>query len=81
MESDLKLISSNADKVEDNKLIWHINDTNYQNKNISFNYQIDTKTNEINTEYLKYVFFIVIGCLIIGTLIFIKIRNKESNKI
>lgn len=81
IESDLELISTNADKVEGNKLIWNINTDNYKNKSISFDYEItNSKDSEINSQYLKYI-FLVIFVLVIGIFFFIKKRNKDNNKI
>ena len=82
VESDLELISSNADRVEGNKLIWDIDSSNYKNKSIKFNYQLsNSKNSKINDEYLTYIVLIISVCLIIGLIIFIKKRNNENNSI
>lgn len=80
VESDLELISSNADKVEDNKLIWNIDNNNYKNKSISFNYKIDS-TKEMNLQnYIIYILFAIFSLGII-IFVFIKTKNKKSNEI
>ena len=82
VESDLKLISSNADRVDGNKLIWNINSNNYKNKSISFNYQItDSNSSKMNDKYLTYILLIFAAILGVGTFMFIRKRNNENNKI
>lgn len=89
VESDLNLVSSNADKVEGNKLIWNINEDNYKNKRIQFSYKIadedsiinknETKIEESRNDFIKYILISLgIISLIIGGIIFIKVKN--SNK-
>lgn len=79
IESDLDIISSNADDTKGNKLIWNINKDNYKDKSISFNYKIDDSKNEIlDSQYLVYLIVII---LIVGILFFIRKKNKENNKI
>lgn len=81
VESDLELVSNNADRVDGNKLIWEINDYNYKNKSITFDYKIDGINNK--TSVKNYMIYIVLGIcsLIVITYIFIKLKNKQNNKI
>lgn len=79
IESDLDLVSSNADEVQGNKLIWNINESNYQNKSISFNYKIE-EAKSLQNYSIYYILFIVIS-LVIGGYVFIKKKNKENNTI
>lgn len=79
IESDLDLVSSNADEVQGNKLIWNINESNYQNKSISFNYKTE-ETKSLQNYLIYYILFIVIS-LVIGGYIFINKKNKENNTI
>ena len=81
LESDLNLISTNADRIDGNKLIWNINSTNYKNKSISFDYQLTDSNNSASDKYLSYILLIIIIGLVIGLLVFIKKRNNECNKI
>lgn len=89
IDSDLTVNSSNADEIVGNKLIWNITSSNYKNKNIEVSYKlIDSKeTIKVNEEqeeessnqYIKYVLLSLgIIILIVGIIIFIKIKN--SNK-
>jgi hypothetical protein len=81
VESELELISSNADKVEGNRLIWNIDNNNYKDKSINFNYKIgDSKNNMEIPNYAMYL-LIFVFCIITFTYVFIKIKNKENNKI
>jgi len=79
IESDLELISSNADDVQGNKLIWNIDGSNYKNKSISFDYKIDDSKSSQNYS-VYYILFAIISLAILAY-VFIKIKNKESNKI
>lgn len=83
IESDLEVISSNADKVEGNKLVWNINSDNYQNKKISFNYKILTKEEKQAIVQKKYTIYIFMGILALGAIILIYVlkKNKDSNKL
>lgn len=81
IESDLKLISTNADKIDGNKLIWNINSKNYRNRSINFNYQlIDSKSDDIS-KYLSYGMLIIVIGLVIGIIIYLKKKSNECNKI
>lgn len=81
IESDLDLISTNADEIKGNKLIWNITENNYNNKSIQFDYSIiNSKNNKQNSQSLIYI-VLIISCLIIGLLLFIKKRNKKNNMI
>lgn len=77
IESDLELVSSNADRVEDNKLIWNINDDNYQNKSINFNF----KTTKKKSNVVTYIIYLTIACLVICVTLFVRKKNNENNKI
>lgn len=79
IESDLELVSSNADDVQGNKLIWNIDESNYKNKSISFNYKIN-ESKSVENYLVYYILFAVIS-LIIGVYIFIKKKNKDNNTI
>ena len=81
LESDLKLISTNADRIDRNKLIWNINSNNYKNKSISFDYQLIDSKESTSYNVLSYVFLIILVGSVIGLLIFLKKRNDECNKI
>ena len=48
--SDLKLESSNADRIVENKLTWYINQDNYKNKKIIFKYQLPKQNVSKNNE-------------------------------
>lgn len=79
IESNLELISSNADSVKGNKLVWNINEDNYMNKSISFNYKIDSsKKGILDSQYLVYL---IVAVLTVGVLFFIRKKSKENNKI
>jgi len=77
IESDLELISSNADRVEGNKLIWNINEDNYQNKSINFNF----KTTKTQSNVATYILYLAVACLVIGGILFVRKKSKENNKI
>lgn len=83
VESDLHLVSSNADKVDGKKLIWNINESNYKNKSISFNYKILTEDEKKTIMYNKISVFILPIVILIGLVIGFTIfkKNKESNKL
>lgn len=81
LESDLKLISTNADGIDRNKLIWNINSNNYKNKSISFDYQLIDPKESTSYNVLSYVFLIILVGSVISLLIFFKKRNDECNKI
>lgn len=83
VESDLYLVSSNADKTDGKKLIWNINENNYKNKSISFNYKILTPEEKKSMKYNEISKFILPIVLLIGLVIvfFIFKKNKESNKL
>lgn len=84
IESDLELVSSNADKTEGNKLIWYINDENYKNKSINFNYKIidleQLAKEKKQTQFLTYI-FIFLGITVLIGVIYVYKKNKESNKL
>ena len=79
IESDLELVSSNADRVNGNKLIWNINSSNYKNKSIKFDYKIISSSKDSSS--LEYILYLIIICLGIGVFFFIRKKNNESNKI
>lgn len=81
LESDLKLISTNADRIDGNKLVWNINSTNYKNKSISFDYQLIDSKDSASDKYLLYAILIIVVGLVVGLLVFIRKRNGECNKI
>lgn len=81
IESDLELISSNADKVSGNKLVWYINNDNYKNKSINFNYRINNSNDLIAGDNLELYLILLFAILIVVVVILVKKRNKESNKI
>lgn len=78
VESDLDLISTNADYIRGNKLVWNITENNYTNKSIQFDYSI--KKSKSNKQNLIYA-ILIISCLIIGVLLIIKKINKKNNEI
>lgn len=81
IESDLDLISTNADEINGDKLIWNITENNYTNKSIQFDYALTNSKNNIqNSQFLIYI-VLIIACLVIGLLLFIKKRNKKNNEI
>ena len=82
IESDLELISSNADDVEGNKLIWNIDESNYRNKSINFNYKIENSNinKSFQNHFICYILFGIISLIFISY-VFIKIKSKENNKI
>lgn len=81
IESDLTLISTNADRIDGNKLIWNINSTNYKNKSINFNYQLINSKNKDDDKYLSYILLSIIIILSIGLVVFVKKKNSECNEI
>ena len=79
IESDLELISSNADSINGNKLVWNINQDNYMNKSINFSYKIDSsKKGILDSQYLVYLIVAVVAIVV---LFLIRKKNKENNKI
>lgn len=90
VESDLTVESSNADKVDGNKLIWNINNDNYKNKSIKFSYklleddEIINNENEQNNEkvdstYVKIIFYALSIVFLISVLVIYQ-KIKNSNK-
>lgn len=91
VESDLTLESSNADKVEGNKLIWNINEKNSKNKSIKFSFKLidddekiivdeEAQNNEIVAEnYFKYILYIL-GIILLIAVVVIYEKIKKANK-
>ncbi len=78
--TDLDVISSNADYVDNNKYTWFINKDNANDKSISFIFDNNRK---IKIEKSIGAFgIVVISLLVIGIIvIIIRLRGKRKNKI
>ncbi len=81
IETDYKIIGSNADIKEGNKHTWIINRNNYTNKPININIKKEkqeiTKTNTISKNKINSLLVIIIFILLI--ILLLKI-NKKKNK-
>ena len=82
VETNHKLIETNADEINDNQYIWHIDETNYNEKEIKLMLSKETIKQNI---FEKYKNEIIIGGITSGVLLLILlilfIKHKRVNKI
>lgn len=82
INSNYKLIESNADFIENGKYIWNINYDEITNKPIYIKLakKLDTsiKTNNSNL-ILNFIKIVVLVSILVGIIIFIKKRNKKDD--
>ena len=76
LNTNYKVISSNAEVVEDNKYIWHI--TKDGNKNIEISYEQDTSKNSVTTTIIIIVALIGLASVVSY---YIYNKYKKENRI
>ena len=76
LNTDYKVISSNAEVVEDNKYIWNI--TKDGNKNIEISYEQDTSKNSVTTTIIIIVALIGLSSVVSY---YIYNKYKKENRI
>lgn len=81
IKSNLDVLSSNADVINDNIYTWHINKENASNKNINIVFKPNTESNKqgkiISAFVLVLLSFIIFGIIIL----LIRLISKRKNKI
>ena len=82
-KSNHKIISSNADYIEDNIHTWVSNNTNSKNKPINITISSDSDNSKNNKIVIPSVFILfIIASIVVGVTIFlINSRGKRKNKI
>ena len=81
IETNHKLIDTNADEVSNNKYIWHVNKKNYQTKSIMLKvYQKKYVFNYKGEMTKKIIIAASIIFVILFSLIYILLKRKKSNK-
>lgn len=81
-EKEYKLVSSNADKIENGKYYWEINRQNYSDKSILIELEeLEAVRKRQNAMYFL-IGFIAIICIIIGIIyLIVRKRSEDTNKI
>lgn len=79
--TDYNVVKHNADKVDGNTYIWKVNQKNYKDKSIYFEFNSSVDEESSFSGWLWIILFsiILIGLLI--ALIIIRKKNKENNSI
>ena len=88
---DKKVLSNNADKVIDNKYIWYIDTSNYNNKSINLTYEDNSNEDNNQSDTVKInlfniyidkellifclVFFVIVGIVV---LIYKKVQKDDE---
>lgn len=71
-----KVVSHNADKVEDKTYIWNVNSSNSQKINISF----DTSKKAAENKLVTYLILTAIVIVVVGIILFVLKKRKNINK-
>ena len=81
-EKDYKVISSNADKIENGKYYWEINRQNYSNKSILIELEgLESVRKKQNAMYFL-IGFIGVVCILMGIIfLIVRKRSEDTNKI
>ena len=82
IETNHKLIDTNADEVSNNKYVWHINKKNYKTKSIMLKvYQKKYVFNYKGEMTKKIIISALIAFVVLFSTIYILLKRKKSNKI
>ncbi len=79
IKTNLDVIQSNADEVNENTYIWNITNDNYQNKPVNIEIQKGITIIDENTPIALYVAIGIAIILIILIFLFIKSKRKIAN--
>lgn len=82
IETDLKVLETNADEVKDNQYIWNINFENYTNKPIFIEINVNDSQDYLvaDTKTLIIIFAIILGLILLFVLISM-FKRKHRNSI
>lgn len=75
-----KVISNNADEVNDNTYTWHINSSNFDNVDIRLEIEKNTLKDKVNS-YSLIVISIFIICTVLVFFIVLLYKRKKHNKL
>ena len=82
IESNHKMIDNNADEIKGNTYIWHIDEDNYEEKNIMLKLDVKKKIYNYEGNITKLLLIIGIPSLIIiVAILIVLIKRKRMNQI
>lgn len=82
IETNHKLIDTNADEILDNKYIWHVDKSNYKTKSIKLKVYQNKYVFNYKGKMTKIIIVVVsITCIILFSTVFVLLKRKKTNKI